>query len=79
MRAVFVMIKVDPGCITEVASKIAELESFSEAYSTSGAYDILAKLYVDDFDDLTHLVSEKIHKIPHIRETFTILTFKAFQ
>lgn len=79
MRAVFVMIKVDPGCVYEVADKLTQLENFSEAYSVSGAYDLLVKLYVENFDDLGHLVVEQIHKLPHIRETFTILTFHAFK
>jgi DNA-binding Lrp family transcriptional regulator len=79
MRAVFIMIKVDPGCVQAVADKLTQMDNFSEAYSISGAYDILAKLYVENFDDLGHLVSEQIHKLPHIRETFTILTFNAFQ
>ncbi|MGH8009489.1 MAG: Lrp/AsnC family transcriptional regulator [Candidatus Binatia bacterium] len=79
MRAVFVMIKVTPGHVYEVADKLTELESFSEAYSISGTYDLLAKLYVDNFDDLGHLVVEQIQKLPHIQETFTILTFHAFK
>jgi len=79
MRAVFVMIKVDPGYVYEVADKLTELESFSEAYSTSGAYDLIAKLYVENFDDLGRLVVEQVQKLPHIRETFTILTFHAFK
>lgn len=78
MRAVFVMIKTEPRHVAEVAARLADLESFSEAYSISGAYDLLAKLYVENFDDLGHLVTEQIHAIPHIRDTFTILTFKAF-
>ncbi len=78
MRAVFIMIKVDPGFVYEVADKLTQIENFSEAYSISGVYDILAKLYVEDFDDLGRLVSEQIHKLPYIRETFTILTFNAF-
>ncbi len=78
MRAVFIMIKVEPGYVYEVADKLTQMENFSEAYSISGVYDILAKLYVENFDDLGHLVSEQIHKLPHIRETFTILTFNAF-
>jgi DNA-binding Lrp family transcriptional regulator len=41
MRAVFVMLKTDPGHVTEVANCIAEIESFSEAYSISGQYDLL--------------------------------------
>lgn len=79
MRAIFVMLKVEPGCLTEVADRLTELESFSEAYSISGAYDLLVKLYVETFDDLSTLVTEQIQKIPHVRETFTILTFHAFE
>ncbi|MCS6925416.1 MAG: Lrp/AsnC ligand binding domain-containing protein [Candidatus Binatia bacterium] len=79
MRAVFVLLKVEPGTLAAVADRITELESFSEAYSISGAYDLLVKLYVENFDDLAHLVTEQIQKIPHIRETFTILTFQAFK
>ena len=79
MRAVFLMLKVEPGTLAIVADRVTELESFSEAYSISGAYDLLVKLYVENFDDLSHLVTEQIQKIPHVRETFTILTFHAFK
>ncbi len=78
MRAVFVMVKTDPGHGTEVANKIAEVESFSEAYSITGQYDLLVKLYVDEIDSLGRLIEREIHSIPHVRETFTILTFEAF-
>jgi DNA-binding Lrp family transcriptional regulator len=79
MRAVFIMLKTDPGTLSEVADRVTELESFSEAFSISGEYDLLVKLYVHNFDDLSHLVTDQIQKIPHIRETFTILTFHAFK
>ena len=79
MRAIFLMLKVEPGTLAEVADRVTELESFSEAYSISGAYDLLVKLYVENFDDLSHLVTEQIQKISHVRETFTILTFHAFK
>lgn len=79
MRAVFIMLKVEPGSLAAVADRVTELGSFSEAYSISGTYDLLVKLYVENFDDLSHLVTEQIQKIPHVRETFTILTFQAFQ
>jgi len=78
MRAVFVMIKTDPGHGTAVANAIAEIDSFSEAYSITGQYDLLVKLYVEDVDGLGRLIERDIHAIPNIRETFTILTFEAF-
>ena len=78
MRAVFVMMKTEPGHVHQVAAQVAELESYSEAYSISGEYDLLVKLYIETLDDLDRLVTEEIHKIRHVRETFTILTFGAF-
>ena len=78
MRAVFVMIKTEPGHATEVANCVAEVEFFSECYSITGQYDLLAKLYISDVDGLGRLIERDIHAIPHIRDTFTILTFEAF-
>jgi DNA-binding Lrp family transcriptional regulator len=78
MRAVFVLLKTDPGHITEVANRVGELESFSEAYSITGPYDLLVKLYVEDVDGIGRIIEKQIHPIPHIRETSTILTFEAF-
>jgi DNA-binding Lrp family transcriptional regulator len=79
MRAVFVFVKTELGHVTDVANRIAEVESFSEAFSVSGEYDLLVKLYVDDVDNIGRLIEKEIHPIPHIRETHTILTFEAFQ
>ncbi|MFN8507010.1 MAG: Lrp/AsnC ligand binding domain-containing protein [Dehalococcoidia bacterium] len=78
MRAIFIMIKTDPGHTTEVANRVADIESFSEAYSITGQYDLLVKLYVEDIDSVGRLIERDVHTIPHIRETFTILTFEAF-
>lgn len=79
MRAIFLFVKTDLGHVTEVANRIAEIESFSEAYSISGPYDLLVKLYVDDVDKIGRLIETEVHSIPHIRETHTLLTFEAFQ
>ncbi len=78
MRAVFVMVKVEPGRVDWVAQKIGDLEAFSEGYSISGAYDLLMKFYIEDIDHLGRLVNQQIQTIPHVRETFSILTFNAF-
>jgi len=79
MRAVFVLVKTEPGHTTDVANRIAEVDCFSEAYSISGQYDLLVKLYVDDIDKVGRIIESEVHAIPHIRETHTILTFEAFQ
>ena len=78
MRAFFVQIKCEPGKSYEVATAIADAEIASEIYSTAGAYDLLVKFYLEDGEDVGHFVSEKLQPIAGIRDTTTIITFRAF-
>jgi DNA-binding Lrp family transcriptional regulator len=78
MRAVFVMLKVEPGHLHDVAIAIGELEIVSEMYSVVGEYDLLAKVYVENFEDLAEVVNDRIQRVKHVRETRTIITFNAY-
>ena len=44
MRCVFVQFRCDPGKTYEVAGAIYDREVVSELYSTSGDYDLIAKI-----------------------------------
>ena len=57
---------------------LAEAEIASEIYSTAGNYDLLVKFYVERGTDVGHFINEKVQVIPGIRDTYTIITFKAF-
>jgi DNA-binding Lrp family transcriptional regulator len=74
----FVQIKCQLGKAYEVANRIADSEIASEIYSTAGDYDLLVKFYVEDGTDIGHFVNEKVQTVPGIRNTHTIVTFKAF-
>lgn len=78
MKAFFVMIKCELGKAYEVATAIADAEIASEVYSTAGDYDLLVKCYLDEAADIGHFVNEKVHSVSGIRDTRTIITFKAF-
>ena len=74
----FVQIKCELGKSYAVANALAESEIASEIYSTAGDYDLLVKFYVDHGTDIGHFVNEKVQVIPGIKDTYTIITFKAF-
>jgi DNA-binding Lrp family transcriptional regulator len=78
MTPFFVQIKCELGKSYQVANALAEAEIASEIYSTAGDYDLLVKFYVDSEADIGHFVNEKVQCIPGIRDTYTIITFKAF-
>jgi DNA-binding Lrp family transcriptional regulator len=74
----FVQIKCHLGKSYEVANQIADAEIASEIYSTAGEFDLLVKFYVEADTDIGHFVNEQVQKFPGIRDTRTIITFKAF-
>ncbi len=78
MRAYFVQIKCDLGKAYQVASAIADSEVASEIYSTAGGYDLLIKFYLAEDEDVGRFIASKIQSVPGVRDTYTIVTFKAF-
>lgn len=78
MNPFFVMIKCHLGKAYEVASAIADAEIASEIYSTAGEYDLMIKFYVEAGTDIGQFVNQKVQIFDGIRDTRTIITFKAF-
>ena len=77
MKCVFVQIRCKPGKTYDVAREIYLREIVSELYSTSGDYDLLAKIYVPDDQDIGVFLSERLLDIPNIKRSLTTITFKA--
>lgn len=79
MKTIFVQVKCDLGRAYQVADALIEnVEAISEVYSISGNYDLMLKCYLDDEADIGHFVTERIQTLPGIKDTFTIIAFKAF-
>jgi DNA-binding Lrp family transcriptional regulator len=79
MKTIFVMVKCELGKAYEVADEaVADIEQVSEVYSTSGQYDLLMKCYLADTVDIGHFVTERLQTLPGVKDTFTIIAFKAF-
>ena len=79
MKTIFVMIKCELGRAYAVAdAAVNDIEEVSEVFSTSGQYDLLLKVYLSDAADIGHFVTERLQTVPGVRDTFTIIAFKAF-
>lgn len=78
MQCFFVQIRCSLGRAYEVAEALSDTEMASEIYSTSGDWDLLAKIYVDDQADIGRFVNSNLHNLQGIERTLTTLTFKAF-
>lgn len=78
MQCVFVQLRCKPGQTYKVADAIYDREIVSELYSTSGEFDLLAKIYIPEDADIGHYLNEKLLMIDGITRSLTTMTFKAF-
>ena len=79
MKTIFVMVKCELGKAYTVADEVVqEVEEVSEVYSISGEFDLMMKFYLSDAADIGHFVTERVQVLPGIKDTFTIIAFKAF-
>ncbi len=79
MKAAFVMVKCEPGRLEEVANAIMEIEGVSEVHSITGDHDLLVKLYAASYDDFGDVIPDRLQKVAGIRDTITLLAFRAFK
>jgi DNA-binding Lrp family transcriptional regulator len=78
MVTAIVLLKVQRQKIQETAAKLADVEGFTEVFSVSGSYDLVALARVTTNDALSDLITNKLAAFDHIEETQTMLAFKAY-
>ncbi len=79
MQTIFVMVKCQLGHAYDVAdAAVQTIEAVSEVHSISGQYDLLMKFYLDDDDDIGRFVTGQVQTLEGVRDTFTLIAYKAF-
>ena len=79
MQTIFVMVKCELGRAYDVAdAAVQTVEAVSEVHSTSGQYDLLMKFYLDDDADIGRFVTSRVQTLDGVKDTFTLIAFKAF-
>ena len=79
MKPLFVQIKCQLGEAYNVADRLIEdIEETAELFSTSGAFDLLAKFHLAEEQSIGEFVNLKLHKIPGIRDTYTLIAYRLF-
>jgi len=79
MQTIFVFVKCELGRAYEVADTVVQtVESVSEVHSISGQHDLLLKCYLPEDQDIGHFVTDQIQRLAGVKDTFTLIAFKAF-
>ena len=73
------MLKCELGQAYQVAdAAVQSIDQVSEVYSTSGQYDLIMKFHLDQEVDIGRFVTTQVQTLPGVKDTFTLITFKAF-
>ena len=78
MKPIFMQLQCTPGKTYAVADELYTREIVSELYSTSGEFDLLLKIYVEEGKDIGKYLAENVLDIPGIVRSVTTMTFTAF-
>ena len=73
MAVAFVLINCELGSEELVISELKSIEGVKEVHGTFGAYDVLAKVELEQVEKLRETITWKIRKIPKIRSTLTLM------
>jgi DNA-binding Lrp family transcriptional regulator len=74
----FVLIDVEVDAVPEVATAIAGSPGVAEVWSVTGRYDLIVKVKVTRNEDLAEVVTAGIARTPGIRDSETIIAFRAY-
>jgi len=79
MRTLYVLVKCKLGTAYPVAAQIIDdIEETTSVHSTSGAFDLIAQFRLEAGADIGRFVNDKVHAVPDIVDTQTIICFNAF-
>ncbi|EMD82007.1 Lrp/AsnC ligand binding domain-containing protein [Pacificimonas flava] len=78
MYRLFILAKCDLGHAETVGEAVAELDEVSEVYSVTGDHDLLIKVTFEDLQSISDFVQDKLHRVAHLRETQTMMSFRVY-
>lgn len=73
MITAYVAMNTELGFEDEVIDNIKEIPEVTEHYALYGIYDILTKIEANNREELSRLVTTKIRRIDHIKNTITFI------
>lgn len=78
MVSAIVLVKTEKDKTPQLAQKIADMEGVSEVFSVTGRYDLVVIVKVKMLDAVADVVSDFMRKIDGIKDTETLIAFRAF-
>jgi DNA-binding Lrp family transcriptional regulator len=74
----FVLVDAVPARVAELAEELADVDGVAEVYSVAGQADLVAVVRVRRHEELAEVVTRRIHRLPGITDTRTLIAFQAY-
>ena len=78
MTTAIVLLNVECQESRKIAEIIAAIPGVTEVYSVAGPHDLVAIIRVSDDERLADIVTEQIRVVPGIRNSQTLIAFRAY-
>ncbi|ADB53632.1 Lrp/AsnC family transcriptional regulator [Conexibacter woesei] len=78
MTHAIVLIQAERNALADLGGQLAEISGVAEAYSVTGEWDFVAVLRLRQHDDLAHVVTETLSRLPGIVKTQTMVAFEVY-
>ena len=72
----YILIEIEIGRTDEVVSQLKAIEAATRVAVTTGVYDVVVLVEVDDLEALYDITVHRIHSIPGIKATSTAVVEK---
>ncbi|MFX0107951.1 MAG: Lrp/AsnC family transcriptional regulator [Candidatus Hodarchaeota archaeon] len=72
----YVLMEIELGRTDDVVEQLKQIEEATRVAVTTGVYDIVVLLEVEDLEKLYEVTVKQIHSIPGIRDTSTAVVEK---
>jgi anthranilate phosphoribosyltransferase len=79
MPNAFILTSVTKGGIGDAIDSLSEFDHVTEVYSIAGRYDLLIKVQVEEYEQFTEVIPEKLQSVDEIEETETLMAFKTYK
>lgn len=79
MITALVLFKAERGKITKLANQLGAIEEVVEVLSITGEHDLMAKVQVRNYENLSDIVTEKMQNMEGVLATKTMMAFKTYK
>ena len=76
MQIAYVLLNTETGQNTQLDTLLNDVEGVKEIYAVDGVYDLIIKVEAESMSELRTIIQENIRRLPGIRSSLTLVTFK---